>query len=220
MSRLGWTYPFREMESTDFTAVVQMLADGFAAIPHQPLDVLAQQIVAEVAAQDWPEAALYQRYRRALEGPHALPSTLVLLEGFEAPAASWETEILPARSTPIALLDRRRLILWLSLSPQISASLPSPRAQLLVDCLRTNGAMFFDELAEVSHLLRPQVEDALGELVALGSVTSDSFAGLRALLVPSSRRKPIAGVKRRGLRHRTRRPLGAAPARATVWRHG
>ena len=34
-------------------------------IPHQPLDVLAQQIVAEVAAQDWPEAALYDRLRRA-----------------------------------------------------------------------------------------------------------------------------------------------------------
>ena len=34
-------------------------------IPNQPLDVLAQQIVAEVAAQDWPEAALYDRLRRA-----------------------------------------------------------------------------------------------------------------------------------------------------------
>ena len=34
-------------------------------IPDRPLDVLAQQIVAEVAAQDWPEAALYDRLRRA-----------------------------------------------------------------------------------------------------------------------------------------------------------
>ncbi|PWB78814.1 MAG: ATP-dependent DNA helicase, partial [Methylocystaceae bacterium] len=34
-------------------------------IPHRPLDVLAQQIVAETAAQDWPEAALYERLRRA-----------------------------------------------------------------------------------------------------------------------------------------------------------
>jgi len=173
-----------------------------------------------------------------LEGPHALPSALALLEGFEAPAASWETEILPARiagyepawldtqciagraiwarltppanenrrgrattpvrSTPIALLDRRRLVHWLSLSPQMSAPLSSPRAQFLLDRLRANGAMFFDELAEASHLLRPQLEDTLGELVALGLVTSDSFAGLRALLVPSSRRKPIAGAKRRG----------------------
>ena len=34
-------------------------------IPRRPLDVLAQQIVAEVAAQDWPEAELFDRLRRA-----------------------------------------------------------------------------------------------------------------------------------------------------------
>ncbi len=34
-------------------------------LPHQPLDVLAQQIVAEVSAQDWPEDALFDRFRRA-----------------------------------------------------------------------------------------------------------------------------------------------------------
>ncbi len=34
-------------------------------IPHQPLDVLAQQIVAEVAAQDWDEQDLFDRLRRA-----------------------------------------------------------------------------------------------------------------------------------------------------------
>jgi ATP-dependent Lhr-like helicase len=69
---------------------------------------------------------------------------------------------------------------------------------LLLDCLRAQGALFFDELAEASHLLRPQVEEALGELVALGLVTSDSFAGLRGLLVPSNQRRPISGAKRRG----------------------
>ena len=36
-----------------------------STIPERPLDVLAQQIVAEVAAQDWPEAELYDRLRRA-----------------------------------------------------------------------------------------------------------------------------------------------------------
>ena len=173
-----------------------------------------------------------------LEGPHALATVLTLLEGFEAPAAAWETEILPARlkgyepawldaqciagrstwarltppasgngqrravtpvrSTPIALLDRRRVPLWLSLLPPTSATVPGPRAQSLLDCLRAQGALFFEELADASHLLRPQVEEALSELVALGLVTSDSFGGLRALLVPSGQRKPIAGVKRRG----------------------
>ena len=136
-----------------------------------------------------------------LEGPHALSTALTVLEGFEAPAASWETEIFPARlegyepawldahciagraiwarltppangkgrartatpvrSTPIALLDRRRLALWISLLPHTSTTSPSSRAQLLLDCLHAHGALFFDELAEASHLLRPQVEEAL-----------------------------------------------------------
>jgi ATP-dependent Lhr-like helicase len=68
----------------------------------------------------------------------------------------------------------------------------------MYDCLGTQGALFFDELVEASHLLRSQVEDGLSELVALGLVNSDSFGGLRALLVPSAQRKPIAGIKRRG----------------------
>src|SRR6202035_4737429 len=34
-------------------------------IPNCPLDVLAQQVVAEVAAQDWSETELYDRLRRA-----------------------------------------------------------------------------------------------------------------------------------------------------------
>jgi ATP-dependent Lhr-like helicase len=173
-----------------------------------------------------------------LAGPHALSTALTVLEGFEAPAGAWETEILPARlegyepawldahciagramwarltppvngkgrartatpvrSTPIALLDRRRLPLWISHLSQTSTTAPSPRAQVLLDCLHAQGALFFDELAEASHLLRPQVEEALGELVAFGLVTSDSFAGLRGLLVPSNQRRPISGAKRRG----------------------
>jgi ATP-dependent Lhr-like helicase len=40
------------------------------------------------------------------------------------------------------------------------------------------------------------VEDALAELVAAGLVASDSFAGLRALLTPSEKRKPLGKAKR------------------------
>jgi ATP-dependent helicase Lhr and Lhr-like helicase len=46
-------------------------------------------------------------------------------------------------------------------------------------------------------LLRSQLEEALAELVALGLVASDSFGGLRALLVPSSRRTPAASGRRK-----------------------
>jgi ATP-dependent Lhr-like helicase len=75
---------------------------------------------------------------------------------------------------------------------------PSSRADAALECLTRQGALFFDELADAARLLRPQLEEALGELVSLGLVNSDSFGGLRALLVPSERRKPIAGAKRRG----------------------
>ena len=54
--------------------------------------------------------------------------------------------------------------------------------------------MFFDELADAARLLRPQLEEALGELVALGLATSDSFGGLRALLVPV---RPAQAARRR-----------------------
>ena len=50
---------------------------------------------------------------------------------------------------------------------------------------------------DISGLLRSQVEEALAELVALGLVTSDSFGGLRALLVPSSERRTGPNGRRR-----------------------
>ncbi len=173
-----------------------------------------------------------------LAGPESLPVALAALEGYEAPARAWETEILPARikdyepdwldaqcqagkiawarltvppstpgkarpstpvrATPIALLDRRHVPLWMALVPSAEAGDPSPHAKTLQECLKQEGALFFDELTAATHLLRSQVEDALAELVALGMVTSDSFAGLRALLVPSNQRKPMTGARRRG----------------------
>ena len=58
-----------------------------------------------------------------------------------------------------------------------------------------------------------QVEEALAEFVALGLVTSDSFGGLRALLMPSDRRKPLAAARaspsRPHVRHGRCGPLGA-----------
>jgi ATP-dependent Lhr-like helicase len=62
-----------------------------------------------------------------------------------------------------------------------------------VMCIRER---FYDEIVDGSRLLRTQVEDALAELVALGRVTSDSFAGLRALLTPSQKRKRLGGGRR------------------------
>ncbi len=104
----------------------------------------------------------------------------------------------PVPATPIALMGRREISVWTSLAPAYAAAPPSPRAQAVLDTLADHGALFFDEIGEWTRLLRAEVEEALGELVALGLVTSDGFSGLRALLTPAGKRQPLAGARRRG----------------------
>jgi ATP-dependent Lhr-like helicase len=105
--------------------------------------------------------------------------------------------IAPVRSTPIALLARRNIKIWSSLSGQPDTGTLSVRARMVADFIQTHGASFFDEIADGVGLLPSQVEEALAELVALGIVNSDSFGGLRALLVPSDRRRPAMGGGRK-----------------------
>ncbi|HEU0305793.1 MAG TPA: ATP-dependent DNA helicase, partial [Lysobacter sp.] len=175
-----------------------------------------------------------------VSGPEALAGVLAQLEGFEAPAAAWEGELLPARvndysiswlddlctagrvawtrlrgasseaggsaraapvrATPIVLLPRRHLPQWTPLTADSLDDGPalSSRAQRVADYLKEHGASFFDELVAGAHLLQTELEDALAELVARGRVTCDSYAGLRALLVPQSKRPHAFG--RRGRR--------------------
>jgi ATP-dependent helicase Lhr and Lhr-like helicase len=101
------------------------------------------------------------------------------------------------RTTPITLLVRRHARLWHAVSANDEILQPSGRAQAVAAFIREHGASFFDEVVAGTGLLRPQAEEALGELVALGLMASDSFAGLRTLLVPSDRRGPGAGGRRR-----------------------
>jgi ATP-dependent helicase Lhr and Lhr-like helicase len=170
-----------------------------------------------------------------MQGPDAVAAVLGRLEGFDAPASAWETEVLPARiaeydpawldeqclagrivwtrlaartgdaergaapvrSTPIALLARRNARLWSSFADRPETPQLTPKAQQVAAFIQEHGASFFDEILEGAHLLPTQVEEALAELVALGIVNSDSFGGLRALLVPSDRRRPNARDARR-----------------------
>jgi ATP-dependent Lhr-like helicase len=67
------------------------------------------------------------------------------------------------------------------------------RAQAVAEYIETHGASFFEEIREGTGLLRAELEEALAELVALGLVRSDSFAGLRALLTPPSERRIARG---------------------------
>ena len=104
----------------------------------------------------------------------------------------------PVRTTPIALLSRRNLGVWTALADAGDRPAPTPPGgRSGANSSRPHGASFFDEIVDGTRLLRTQVEEALGELVALGLVNADSFAGLRALLVPSDRRRSLGGQKRR-----------------------
>ena len=169
-----------------------------------------------------------------VEGADAVANIVSQLEGFEAPAAAWETEILPARvneydpawldelsrsgrvvwtriaplqsngerapspvrTTPIALASRRNLGIWSALAPDGGDVRLTSNAQQVVEFITAHGASFFEEIVEGTTLLRTQVEQALAELVAQGLINADSFGGLRALLVPSDRRRTFDGQRR------------------------
>jgi len=95
----------------------------------------------------------------------------------------------PVKSTPIGLLARKNMNLW----GQVSASDSSKRslshhAQTILEFLKLQGASFFDDMDSQNRLLNWDVEKAIGELVAHGLISNDSFSGLRALLTPSTKK--------------------------------
>jgi ATP-dependent Lhr-like helicase len=104
----------------------------------------------------------------------------------------------PVRTTPIALVTRRHWPLWRSLAaaPREAVEL-SASARAVQQHLEVQGASFFDDIVSGSRLLRSQAETALAELVAAGLVNSDSYSGLRALLIPSDRKRKLAARRRR-----------------------
>jgi ATP-dependent Lhr-like helicase len=102
------------------------------------------------------------------------------------------------RSTPILLLPRTRVGLWSDLTEQTPISELSPKTQKVHAALSQHGALFFDELIHEAHLLRSELEIALQELVGAGLVNADSFAGLRALITPASKRLNRSSRRGRG----------------------
>lgn len=102
------------------------------------------------------------------------------------------------RSAPILLLPRRSAALWTGLAPAPANDEDlGSRAQRVARFLSDHGASFFDEIVHGTHLLGTELEDALSELVMRGRVHCDSYAGLRALLVPPSKRSSAHGRRHR-----------------------
>ncbi|MGB8329060.1 MAG: hypothetical protein WCE62_02960, partial [Polyangiales bacterium] len=195
-----------------------------ARIHRYTLNRLRKEIEAVTAADylrflfGWQHAAPGTR----MEGPEGLAAIIEQLEGMEAGAAAWESDLLPVRmegydpswldqlcisgrvswsrrtpstgqasspirTSPVAFTRREQTRTWrfcASSSDAISAD-----AGLALDTLRKSGASFFDDIVRQTGLLPSQAQEALGELVSLGSVTADGFTGLRALLAPDLKRQ-------------------------------
>lgn len=99
-----------------------------------------------------------------------------------------KTKKSPVSHTPIALIQRRNLTEWKQIAPTPSALNLSPYAQKVADTLKAKGALFFTDIVAETGILRTQTEDALGELVNWGLITSDAYVGLKALITPSAKR--------------------------------
>jgi ATP-dependent Lhr-like helicase len=152
-----------------------------------------------------------------LTGADGLQQLIAQLDGYELAAHAWERMVLPSRleryepslldtlclagevawarlspassnsvvsATPIALFLRDHAEAWRSLRAESNVVL-SDDAQRVLDMLRTRGASFARDLNAA--------EGSLAELVSAGLITSDGFAGLRALIAPSDRRPNITG---------------------------
>ena len=156
-------------------------------------------------------------------GSLSLLKILEQLEGYQAAAAAWESDILPARlhqyeftwldqlclsgkiqwtctprlktsdhsrgpikSTKLSLIRRNEFAFWNQFFNQSNDEIEFSRnAKTCLEFLQNSGACFFDQIVEGTGLFESQVEDSIKELVGNGIVTSDSYAGLRALLLPA-----------------------------------
>ncbi|MBS0365077.1 MAG: DEAD/DEAH box helicase [Proteobacteria bacterium] len=195
-----------EIEPIDARDFLRFLFDWQRVTPTQRLEgpdsvaaVLTQLEGFECPASAWETEVLAARvneYEPAWLDEQCLAGRFVWAR-LAARRSESERGAAPVRATPIVLLARRNLRTWSTLATGGGNERLSPAAQRVWRHLDGHGASFFDEIGPAAGLLPSQAEEALAELVALGLTSSDSFAGLRALLVPSDRRRPATGGRRK-----------------------
>lgn len=90
----------------------------------------------------------------------------------------------PIRTTPVTFIKRENFKFYQTSVDGSWLENLSFHARNVFHLLQSSGAMFFFQIEEKTRLFKSQVEDALTELVSAGLATSDSFTGLRTLLIP------------------------------------
>jgi len=145
--------------------------------------VIAQLDGVELPARAWERvlAARVDRY-----DPAALDMLCLTGAVGWARLSSGPTQVVGA--TPIALYMREHADAWMALrgvvrlKPDTTTDVEAGSRRLVIEHLRHRGASFTHDIAAACGMTADEVSTALGELVAAGLVSSDGFAGLRALI--------------------------------------
>jgi ATP-dependent Lhr-like helicase len=93
------------------------------------------------------------------------------------------------RVTPVTFIPREELDLWLAMTDPAPTEGQSGPASDLLKPLLAQGPMFPQNLQKAANLVNAHFEMGLAELVARGAITCDSFAALRQMITPPSRRR-------------------------------
>jgi ATP-dependent Lhr-like helicase len=180
--------------------------------PAGVVEALGQLAGFEAPAGIWESAILPTRVR----GYRREWLDQATLSGEFAWGRLWGSGACAIRVTPIGFYPRADMPAWLSLAGDVPPPAEGYAGQVHA-ALRTLGAAFPQDIVRTTRLVPTQVEIGLAELVARGLATCDSFAALRGLIVPPSRRQRAAPVVGRwSLLRREPHADQAAPASEPV----
>jgi ATP-dependent Lhr-like helicase len=182
----------REIEPVSASQFLQFLACWQHADPDYKLEgprgvaqVLDQLAGFEIPAGVWESHILPARvndYRREWLDD-------VTLSGEFAWGRLWGGGGSAIRVTPISFVPRENLEEWVSLTDSPTTQGLCGAASDLLSPLRTHGSLFPQNLTKMADLVPAHVDMGLADLLSHGLVTCDSFAALRQLITPPSKRK-------------------------------
>jgi ATP-dependent Lhr-like helicase len=153
--------------------------------PRGVAEVLRQFAGFEIPAWAWETHVLPRRVR----GYRREWLDEITLSGEFAWGRLWGSAGSAIRITPISMIPREQLDDWVALTESPTTDgMGGPAADLL-RALTARGPMFPQNLPKAADLVPAHVEMALGELLARGLITCDSFAALRQMITPPSRRR-------------------------------
>ena len=174
------------------------------------LEVLRQLQGFEIPANAWERQVLARRvadydpkwldqlcltgavgWGRLSPHPAMLETTAAKSNGSSGePPAPRQRRVIPTSVAPVTFFVREESD-WMTprhdSDPHNKMRGLSPGAELVFEFLHKRGASFFADIVRGTGKLKAEIETALWELVAAGTVTADGFDNLRALIDPKRR---------------------------------